>query len=126
MAGRDKKILSIHSRKAEEDVLEILSQCNVKNFILHWYTGDFAALTCFLNQGAYFSINSEMFKSKRILKFLELVPKDRILVETDAPYTLKQQEEYINAVDKIYSLLQKNGISSELIFNNFKTLLLNI
>ena len=37
--------------------------------------------------GCYFSINGAMIKSKRFLDMLPLIPSNRILLETDSPFT---------------------------------------
>lgn len=38
-SGKDGKILSIHSRNSEDDVINILDKNNVKFAVFHWYTG---------------------------------------------------------------------------------------
>ncbi len=126
MVGRDKKLMSVHSRNAEDDILRILNKYSIQNFILHWYTGNYKLLPEFISLGAYFSINYRMTKSKKIIDFLDMVPHNRILVETDAPYILQRENMYVNIVNETYEFLSGNGINRDLIFNNFKSLLLQI
>lgn len=83
----EKKILTIHSRKAVKDVLTIVG----KNFkfkpILHWFTGGLSELKAAVENGYYFSVNGSMLKSRRFLDMLPMMPSNRILLETDSPFT---------------------------------------
>lgn len=126
MAGRDRKILSIHSRNAEYDILEIVKKQKVNNYIMHWYTGSFELVKEFISTGGYFSINNRMIKSKKIINLLDTIPSSRILVETDAPYTMQNTNIYSKILDDTYEFLNKKGISREMIFDNFKTLLMKM
>lgn len=58
-------ILSIHSRLAERDVLEILRINKVENAIFHWYTGAKELIPQILDEGYYFSVNPAMLKSNK-------------------------------------------------------------
>lgn len=51
----EKKIISVHSRKAERDVLSILKRYNVKNVIFHWYSGPVGLIDEIIGEGYYFS-----------------------------------------------------------------------
>ena len=57
------KIISVHSRKAEKDVLDILKKYAIKNVIFHWYSGPLGLIDDIVNEGYYFSINEAMTKS---------------------------------------------------------------
>lgn len=81
------QILSIHSRLAERDVLEILKDNNVKKAIFHWYTGSEKLIEDIVQRGYYFSVNSMMLRSNKGMNILKLIPIDRLLIETDGPFT---------------------------------------
>lgn len=78
------KILSVHSKGAEEQVHDKLKKYGVKA-VLHWYSGDLGTLKKLIGQDHYFSINYEIKVSERIRKIAELVPLKQILSETDNP-----------------------------------------
>jgi len=80
------KITTIHTKKSASDVVSILIQHRVTDVILHWYSDSTAVLRDAVEAGFYFSINSAMLSSKSGRTVLELVPKSRILTETDGPY----------------------------------------
>jgi TatD DNase family protein len=81
--------VSIHCLKAWGRLLEILSaeQRPVAGFLLHSYGGPVEMVRKFADLGAYFSF-SGYFAHPRKAKQKEVfrsVPRDRLLIETDAP-----------------------------------------
>ena len=80
------KILNLHSAQAEDKVLNMLIQYDIKKAIFHWYSGKIGTLNKILDSGYYFSINSNMCKSKKGQNIISRLPKNKILVETDAPF----------------------------------------
>lgn len=83
----EKKMLTIHSRKAVKDVLTIVGKSFKFKPILHWFTGSLTELKAAVENGYYFSVNGAMMKSKRFLDMLPMIPSTRILLETDSPFT---------------------------------------
>ena len=81
-----KKIVSVHSRKAEKEVLALLCEYEIENVIFHWYSGPVDLIPAILERGFYFSVNEAMCLSKNGRAIIEKIPRDRLLTETDAPY----------------------------------------
>jgi len=54
--------------------------------ILHWYTGSASIAERALAAGLYFSINPSMLRTKAGGRLLALLPRDRVLTETDGPF----------------------------------------
>lgn len=109
-----KKILSVHSRKAEKELLDLLCEYEINNVIFHWYSGPVDLIPPIIECGYYFSINESMCWSKNGQAIIEKVPKERILTETDAPY---------NNRNNIRKVLNQLNMSEVDIFNNFNRLL---
>lgn len=80
------KILSIHSRRSSEDVVKMVGSNFPGHIILHWYSGSNSTLRKALSNGYFFSINSAMLNSASGKSIIDLLPLDRILTETDAPF----------------------------------------
>lgn len=80
-------ILSIHSRQAEEDVLDILLKYKVENAIFHWYTGSKELVHEIVEAGYYFSVNPTMLRTNKGKGILKEVPLNRILIETDETFS---------------------------------------
>ncbi|MDM8161340.1 TatD family hydrolase [Labilibaculum sp. K2S] len=124
-----KKILSIHSRNAEKEVLDLLVAHKVKNAIFHWYSGNLDVLQRILKNGFYFSVNPSMIKSKSGEKIISDIPLDRILTETDSPFTSHNGRKtkpidvklVISYLSNHYKL-SENMIENQ-IYTNFKTIL---
>jgi TatD DNase family protein len=81
-----RKFVTLHSRGAEEEVANILHECNVSKCVFHWFSGGPKALKTVIERGHYFSVNSSMVTTQKGRTLLALVPRDRILTETDGPY----------------------------------------
>ena len=112
-----KKIVSVHSRKAERELLDLLCEYDIKNVIFHWYSGPIGLIPSILSCGYYFSINESMTLSKNGQKIIENIPKSRILTETDAPYNSKTD------IVKVLTYLQMTELD---IKNNFMELVRKI
>lgn len=123
----ENKIISIHSRKAEREVLDVLDDAFSFKAILHWYSGDESLLNRAVKMGCYFSVNGNMLKSRKIERMLEIVPKNRILLETDSPFgdTIKSHAEslkiLIDGLSPKYVMLAEK--IEEILWNNFQKLL---
>lgn len=84
----DKRVL-IHCRQADEDVCRILKEHSPSySGVIHCCDGDKALVETALEQGFYISFAGNLtYKSNTaIRKALTIVPKDRLLLETDSPY----------------------------------------
>lgn len=126
VASNKNKILSVHSRNSEDDVLAILSKNNIKNAVFHWYTGKLTTLDKIIDGGYYLSINYEMLKSKKGLSIIKRIPLDRILVESDGPFT--KVENKVCEPQNLHLIYEKlNEIlsvdSKKIVNDNFKALL---
>lgn len=80
------KVLTVHSRGAEKEVVERIEAVSATG-ILHWYTGLLSIAERALAAGLYFSINPSMIRSKSGQRLIQLLPRDRVLTETDGPYS---------------------------------------
>lgn len=85
-ADKKDKILTIHSRRAEKEVIAIIGNHFPGKAILHWYSGSISDLEKALSFGFYFSINSAMTQSKNGINIIKNIPADRLLLESDSPF----------------------------------------
>jgi TatD DNase family protein len=85
------KVLSIHSVRSDKYVIDILKDnaCTRNNLcILHWFSGAIKELERAIEIGCYFSINDYMLKSTNGRKIIQIIPAERLLLESDAPFIL--------------------------------------
>jgi TatD DNase family protein len=80
------KVLTVHSRGAEDEVIAALSEAGV-TAVLHWYRGSLEDARAALEAGMRFSINPAMVSSSSGRRLIAALPPERVLTETDGPYT---------------------------------------
>lgn len=128
----DKKIMSIHSRSAaERTITEINSTLKGTDHkvILHWFTGSISEFNLALKAGFYFSVNHKMIWSKRSIDIIKNMPRERILTETDAPFTfdkkVSNRQESLDLTIKGLALLWNLSYqgTKDKIYSNFKSIL---
>jgi TatD DNase family protein len=89
LAKELRKPLIVHIRDANEDSRRILTEENAQEVggVLHCYNASKHLLNL-ADHGFYFGIGGVVtFKNaKHLLEVLPLIPKDKLLIETDAPY----------------------------------------
>ena len=81
------RVMSVHSRRASGEVIEALRhQPDAGVPVLHWFSGPVAHAQKAADIGAWFSVGLPMLRSRRASALIGVLPRDRILTETDAPF----------------------------------------
>lgn len=132
MIAGEHKLVSIHSRRAEREVFEILSSSGAKSAVFHWYSGPLNLINAIADQGYLFSVNPAMLSSKHGREIIERVPRNSLLTESDGPFaTLNGIPAEPSSVHLVYEHLSrswntpKNVVANQ-IAENFKRLLSEI
>ncbi|MBQ8144880.1 MAG: TatD family hydrolase [Butyricicoccus sp.] len=88
MAGRLDLPVIVHDREAHLDCLTIVEQYPKARGVFHCYSGSAEFAQRLLDLGWYISFTGVItFKNaKKALDVIRMMPMDRIMVETDAPY----------------------------------------
>lgn len=125
------KIISIHSvrsAKAVLDHIEAYLPVNQGKVVLHWFTGSLGEARRAIEMGCYFSINATMFDSDKNHNLLSLLPLNRILTETDGPFTTinEQPAKPENVVVALNKLANLHGLQSIEMAARIKTNLRNL
>ncbi|MFA0809451.1 Qat anti-phage system TatD family nuclease QatD [Microbulbifer epialgicus] len=79
------RIMTIHSRASAAAVLDELKGIDGIP-ILHWFTGTKSQLKRAVDLGCWFSVGPAMLNTKRGGELISLMPKNRVLTETDGPF----------------------------------------
>lgn len=82
------RFISLHSRRAEKSLFDILINHKINKAVFHWYSGPLNLIDRIVTADHFFSINPSMIKSKNGQKIIERIPVDRILTESDGPYVM--------------------------------------
>jgi TatD DNase family protein len=85
LAERENKPVSIHSRKALDDILEILPSYKIGGVLLHWFAGSKKQLARSMEMGLYVSYGPALVYSDDKKVLLKSTDRSRFLVETDGP-----------------------------------------
>lgn len=122
------KILTIHSRRAEKEVLSIIGNRFPGKVILHWYSGSISDLEKAISFGFYFSINYSMTQSKNGINIIQNIPTDRLLLESDSPFIGVDRESLIT-VDlnsTVREIAKIKGLTLQDLINNLKINFINL
>ena len=87
------KILTVHSAGIPGDTVRMITEHlppNRGRIVLHWFVGSKTATALAVDHGCYFSVNSTMLKSEAARKTITAIPRDRLLTETDGPFTARE------------------------------------
>ncbi len=127
------KILTVHSVRSATAVLDMIETHlppDRGKIVLHWFTGSRSEARRAAALGCYFSINTEMASSERGRALLVALPSDRLLTETDGPFTQVsgRPAEPANAIAAVEALATVRVMDAEIIARtvlaNLRSLLL--
>jgi TatD DNase family protein len=79
------RIMTLHSRASVGPVLDELAGIDGTP-ILHWFTGTKNQLKKAVDMGCWFSVGPAMLNTKNGAELAALIPRNRILTETDGPF----------------------------------------
>ena len=93
LASEIKKPLFLHQRDAHQDFYNLLKEYSSTDFggVVHCFTDSEKALRAYLDLGLFIGITGWICDTKRgeeLRRIVSFIPKDLLLIETDAPYLL--------------------------------------
>jgi TatD DNase family protein len=84
-ASAQDKIVNLHTKGAEADVLRLLDRYDIQRAIVHWYSGPLDVFRELVAGGIYFTIGVEVRHSEHIRTIARELPSEQLLTETDNP-----------------------------------------
>lgn len=84
------RVLSMHTVRSVNAVLDILEQTGASQAcvpIIHWFSGSSDELQRAIKLGCWFSVGEMSLKTKRGREYAKVYPKDKLLIETDLPFS---------------------------------------
>lgn len=88
-AQKQSKIVNLHTKGSEKEVLSLLERFEIDRAIIHWYSGPLSIFDKMVAKGYYFTVGIEIHFSDHIKTIAKAIPSDRLLTETDNPGGLK-------------------------------------
>lgn len=101
----DKPII-VHSRKAEEDCINILEESRAKKVIMHCFSGKFKLVKRIIENGWSLSIPASVKNSKHFQNIVEITPVEQLLCETDSPF-LHPDKKFPNTPENVIESYNK-------------------
>jgi len=86
LAEKIKKPVIIHSRKAEQDVIDMLESSNLKKIVLHCFCGKQKLVKKAQDNGWFLTVPTNVVRSQQMQYIAETTDINKIVTETDAPY----------------------------------------
>lgn len=80
------KFITVHSRRAAGEVVDMVGNAYPGTVVLHWFSGSFEVLERALEYGLFFSVNPAMLASEKGRQLVAKMPLDKLLTETDGPF----------------------------------------
>jgi TatD DNase family protein len=102
-AREQKKLVNLHTKGAEKEILDLLEQYGIERAIVHWYSGPLDILRHLAQHGAYFTVGVELLFSQSIRTIAAAIPDHLLLTETDNPGGLK----WLNGVAGMPSVISE-------------------
>ncbi len=84
-AREQAKIVNLHTKGAEKEVVELLDRYDIPRVIVHWYSGPLDIFRELAARDVYFTVGVEVLHSKHIRTIAQEIPAGRLLTETDNP-----------------------------------------
>lgn len=126
LAHKVKKPLMIHCRAAFKDLREILVACRLSLVsnpgIIHFFTGSTEDAKKLLDFGFSFTFGGVITFARDYDEIIKMIPLDRILSETDAPYVTPapyrgKRNEPVYVVEAVKKMAEIKEISLEKLTN---------
>ena len=94
LAREHEKPVSIHSRYAWKDCLDIVKRAGVKKAVFHWFTGFSSVLRDILEAGYFISATPAAEYHEEHRRAIKETPMERLLLETDCPVAYGREARY--------------------------------
>ncbi len=112
------KVVNLHTKGAEAEILGWLDRYNLKRVIIHWYSGPLDIFRIMVQRGFYFTVGVEVEHSAHIQTLVKHLPLSQLLTETDNPggwewFTGQpgMPHHINNVIEKIAALKQESSAS---------------
>ncbi len=128
LAEKLNKPVTLHTKGAEQLVLDILQKYRIPGILIHWYDGPPDLIPGYLELNCYFTISPVFINNAEYRRLISRIPSDRLLPETDNPSTwpwLFKETGKPEQIREIYKAYGKwVGKNRTIVHNQFKENLL--
>lgn len=124
-----KKPIVIHSRKAEQECIDMLESSSIKKVLMHCFSAKKGQMKRVRDNGWYASIPPIVVKLQHFETLIDIMPINQLLTETDAPWLSPDREkmnEPAYVIESIKKIATIKGLDEQetanMIFKNYMDL----
>ncbi len=108
------KPVNIHSREAEQEVLNILDNYSINNVLIHCFNGSVSQAKEVVNQGFYIGVTTQVLYSDKIQNLVRNIDLENIVLETDSPFLYRgERNEPVNVIESAEKIAEIKEVESE-------------
>jgi TatD DNase family protein len=109
----DKPVV-VHSREAERECVEIISDYDLPGVMLHCFNGSPDLAEEAVEKGFKIGVTTQVLYSGRVQKIVERLDVDDLLLETDSPFLYRgERNEPVNVVESAEKISEIKGLGKE-------------
>lgn len=110
LAAKYEKPVSLHSRYAWKDCLDLVLQNGIKKAVFHWFTGFTSVLREIIDNGYYISCTPAAEYHEEHRRAIRQIPMEQLLLETDTPVTYGRENRYTSRPADVMRSLQAAAV----------------
>jgi TatD DNase family protein len=125
------KPVSVHSRKAEAEVIQILEETEAKKVHMHCFSGNMKLVEKIISNGWHLSIPTNIVFSEHFQAIVKRTPMKQLLTETDSPFLSPfkgQENQPANVTESLRKIAEIKAVTMEdaanILFMNYQNLFL--
>ena len=121
LAEKINKPIIVHSRKAEQDCIEMLQSSKLKKIIMHCFTGKKSLVNKIVDNGWFLTAPTCIVRSSQFQENTKLTTITQLFCETDAPYLTpfkNKRNEPSFVVDAYKKVAEIKGMEFEEVVKN--------
>src|SRR5574341_1821372 len=118
------KPMIVHTRKAEQDCIDMLTSSKLKTVVLHCFEGRKSLIKKAADAGFIFSIPTNIVKSQHFQVLGEMAQIKQITTETDGPYLSPDgsfPNEPANVLESVKKIAEIKKFTPEEVANNIRS-----
>lgn len=117
LAEKLEKPVNVHSREAEQEVIDILEEYDLPDALIHCFNGTPKQAREAAEEGITIGVTTQMLYSERVQNIVKELDLEDIVLETDSPFLYRgERNEPINVVESAEKITELKDVSVEEVF----------
>lgn len=114
LAEELEKPVNVHSREAEQEVINILEEYDLSDALIHCFNGTPEQAREAADNGITIGVTTQVLYSERVQDIIRELNLENIVLETDSPFLYRGgRNEPVNVVESAEKIAELKGVSIE-------------